>query len=83
MLELQKLGENLCGLYINFLPHVSLPSPGCSSLWENDPSLLPTELCLLKFIGGSMCSNGTVFGDGAFKEVMKIKWSHKGEVLSQ
>lgn len=34
-----------------------------------------------KFISSRLNPNGIIFGDGASKEVMKVKWSRKGGIV--
>ena len=45
--------------------------------------LLWTELCPPGSYEEALTPNVIVFGDGAFKEVIKVKWGHKGGVLIQ
>lgn len=45
--------------------------------WIVSPSLPP------KLHVGVLTPRMTVFGDGAFKEVIKVKWGHKGWALIQ
>lgn len=54
---------------------------------ELTSSVLRTELCLLIDPASSyieaLTVNMTVFGDRAFKQVIKVKWGHIGETLVQ
>ena len=44
--------------------------------------MLWTELCHPQ-IHEALTNNVDVFGDGAFKETIKVKWGHKGGALIQ
>lgn len=75
------------GLWCSSLLSRGPMKPTMHSDYELTSSVLRTELCLLIDPANScieaLTVNMTVFGDRAFKQVIKVKWGHIGGTLVQ